>query len=651
MTRILKFSLKVVFLFLVSSILVRAQVDRGTINGTVSDSTGAVVPGVVVTATNVDTGESTTVITNTRGIYSILNQPVGRYLLKIDKPGFKQFERKGITLSVLQVAEIDVTLEVGSSTQVVNVTDNAPVLDTETSNVGSDIKTSITTDLPLNVSGGRDVENFAFSVMPGVEESGSNGAKSPYAATINGTQNFTKDVQIDGTSLTATITGDQQENGPPMEAVQELNVQTSGLSADNANTPGGVEFFTLKSGTNTFHGSAFGYGHNEILDANTWSNDNQGIRKAESRFWDYGFSAGGPIIKNRTFVFGAFERYQQNSLTPGSLSITVPTNAFLTGDFSALLNTSVVLGTDGAGNTIYSGAIFDPTTGNVFPGNVIQSGRFSAVAKKIIQEYQQSYKPATNALSDNEYSLATATPTQTTNEMSIRADHTLTNKNHLSGSFIYHKTPRLLANYAAAWAPGTSDGGPLSDSRTELVTGHSYRVSDSYTVRANMLNVASLTYNRYWNGNVQIDSGDWPSTLGFGDTGWHNFPAIPLARHGMVSQSRTLETAGPTTTSARPTSSTTRSRGCLVVTPSRLEVNSGCSRSAALQEPERFTLASIQVRPARRLRLMRPRLVSGLPVSCSGTFRRHHPMWGFHCMAAVTRALSSLKMTSESTTS
>ena len=162
MTQILKFSLRVVFLFLVSSVLVRAQVDRGTINGTVSDSTGAVVPGVVVTATNVDTGESTTVITNTRGIYSILNQPVGRYLLKIDKPGFKQFERKGITLSVLQVAEIDVTLEVGSSTQVVNVTDNAPVLDTETSNVGSDIKTSVTTDLPLNVSGGRDVEEFCF---------------------------------------------------------------------------------------------------------------------------------------------------------------------------------------------------------------------------------------------------------------------------------------------------------------------------------------------------------------------------------------------------------------------------------------------------------------------------------------------------------
>lgn len=529
--------LPLLFLFLlVVPIPLHAQVDRGTINGTVSDSTGAVIPGVLVTATNVDNGVSTTVSTNTRGIYSILNQPVGRYSLRIEKQGFKQFERRGITLSVLQVAEIDVTLEVGSNTQVVNVTDNAPVLDTETSNVGSDIKTSITTDLPLNVSGGRNVENFAFAVMPGVEESTSYGVKSPYTATINGTQNFTKDVLIDGTSLTATITGDQQENGPPMEAVQELNVQTSGLSADNASTPGGVELFTLKSGTNSFHGSAFGYGHNEILDANTWSNDNLGIRKAESRFWDYGFSAGGPIIKNRTFIFGAFERYQQNSLTPGSLSITVPTDAFLRGDFSALLNTNVVLGTDGAGNTIHSGAIFDPTTGNVFPGNVIPSARFSAVAQKIIQVYQKSYKPASNALSQNEYGLETATPTQTTNEMSIRADHAFTDKNHLSGSFIYHKTPRLLANYAAAWAPDTTDGGPLSDSRTQLVTGHSYRVSDSYAIRPNLLNVASLTYNRYWNGNDQIDSGDWPSTLGFGQTGWHNFPAITFgaSRNGVA---------------------------------------------------------------------------------------------------------------------
>ena len=162
--------------------------------------------------------------------------------------------------------------------------------------------------------------------------------------------------------------------------------------------------------------------------------------------------------------------------------------------------------------------------------------RFSAVAQKIIQVYQKSYKPASNSLSQNEYSLETATPTQTTNEMSIRADHAFTDKNHLSGSFIYHRTPRLLANYAAASAPGTTDGGPLSDSRTQLVTGHSYRVSDSYAIRPNLLNVASLTYNRYWNGNVQLDSGDWPSTLGFGQTGWHNFPAITFgaSRNGVA---------------------------------------------------------------------------------------------------------------------
>jgi hypothetical protein len=512
------------------------QVGRGTINGTIKDQSGAVIPGVQVTATNLDTGMTTSVSTNADGLYAILNQPVGRYSLRFEKQGFRQIERKGITLSTLQVAEIDVTLTVGTVSEVVNVTEDAPVIETETSNIGSDIKSSIIADLPLNVGGGRNVENFAFAVMPGVEG-------NSYAATINGTQNFTKDVKIDGTTLTATVAGDQGENGPSMEAVQEVDVQTSGLGADNASTNGGVELFTLKSGTNQFHGSAFGYGHNEILDANTWSNDNQGIRKAKSRFWDYGFSAGGPIIipklyqgRNKTFIFGAYERYQQNDFTLGSPSATVPTTNFLNGDFSALLNTGVVLGTDKAGNTIYQGAIIDPTTGNVFSGNIIPSARFSAVSKQIVALYQKDYKPASTAPSQNEAVLQGNTPSITTDEITIKADHNFSEKNHLSGSYIYNYRPRLLADLGSVWEPGSTNGGPFADSRTELVVGHAYRVSDSYTIKANLLNVASLTYNRYWNGNAQIDTGDWPSTLGFGETGVHNFPTISFgaARNGIT---------------------------------------------------------------------------------------------------------------------
>src|ERR1035437_7245294 len=123
------------------------QVGRGTINGTIKDQSGAVIPGVQVTATNLDTGMTTSVSTNADGLYAIMNQPVGRYSLRFEKQGFRQIERKGITLSTLQVAEIDVTLTVGTVSEVVNVTEDAPVIETETSNIGSDIKSSIIADL------------------------------------------------------------------------------------------------------------------------------------------------------------------------------------------------------------------------------------------------------------------------------------------------------------------------------------------------------------------------------------------------------------------------------------------------------------------------------------------------------------------------
>jgi hypothetical protein len=529
--------LPVSFLFLLLvPILLHAQVDRGTINGTVMDSTGAVLAGVEVTSTNLDNGLKGLATTNANGLYTILNLPVGRYSLKFQKSGFRQLERKGVTISVLQVAAIDAILPVGQVSETVTVTDDAPVIDTETSNIGADIKANVVADLPLNVSGGRDIENFAFAVMPGVEG-------TPYQTTIDGTQNFTKEVKIDGTSSTATIQGDQMEAGPSMEAVQEVDAQTSGLSAENSSTNGGVELFTLKSGTNQFHGSGFGYGHNEILDANTWSNDNEDIAKSKSRFWDYGFSAGGPIIlpklydgHNKTFIFGAFERYQQNDFTTGSLGPTVPTASFLGGDFSALLNTSVVEGKDGAGNTIYQGAIFDPATGNVFPGNKIPSSRFSAASQKIVALYQKYYVPETTGLSQNERALLGNTPSFTSNQITIKVDHNLAAKDHLSGSLIYDHRPRELIDPTTPWSPGSTTGGPFARTRTELVNSQAWRASESHVFTQNLLNVVSATYNHYWNGNTQFNTGDWSSTLGFGKTGEPNFPEISFgsARDGVA---------------------------------------------------------------------------------------------------------------------
>ncbi|MGD0481560.1 MAG: TonB-dependent receptor [Terracidiphilus sp.] len=528
-SRIFKHFQVCIFLLLLGALpaLLSAQVDRGTINGTVKDQSGAVIPGVTISVTNVDTGVTSTTLSNANGFYEVLNEPVGRYSLRFSKAGFRELLRKGVTLTVAQVAEINETLQVGAATEVVQVTDDAPVIETETSDVASDIKATTLTDLPLNVSGGRDVESFAFAVMPGVEG-------NPYTANINGTQNFTKEVKIDGLSLTSTIQGDQMETGPTMEAVGELNAQTSGLSADNSSTPGGVELFTIKSGTNVFHGSAFGYGHNELLDANSWYNPDKSPKPKE-RFWDWGFSGGGPVRipklydgRNKTFVFGAFEKYQQADFTSGGLGPTVPTSAFLGGDFSALITAggNSVLGTDGAGNTIYKGSIFDPTTGNVFVGNKIPSARFSKVAQQIIAIYQKDYVPANTSLTGNELTVASNSPSQNTYEYTMRVDHNISAKNHIFGDYIYHYTPRLLVDGASPWQPGSTDGGPLANNRIQLVRAFSYHVSDSHTVTASLLNVASVAYQRYWNGSVPQTSTDYPPQFGFGETGASNFPVV-----------------------------------------------------------------------------------------------------------------------------
>jgi len=326
------------------------------------------------------------------------------------------------------------------------------------------------------------------------------------------------------------------------------------LSAENGITSGGVIALNLKSGTNKFHGSAFGYGHNELLDANTWTNDNEGLPKAKARAWDYGGSVGGPIIKNKTFFFGTFERYTQNDFTLGGFNSFVPTQGFLSGDFSALLGpnlcTDPVNGNVGncgqpdggsgtfsgainvknnAGQTVplQAGMIFDPTTGSQFTGNAIPSGRISAVAQKIIPSFQKYYAPESTSLFANNRLPSNNSPAQTPNQAVIKLDHNLTSNDRLSGSWIYNHRPRTLVDSGGIWASGSTDGGPLSAARVQMVRAYEYRAGESHIFKPNVLNVFNATYNWYWNGSVPASSGtDWASQLGFGSTGANNFPQI-----------------------------------------------------------------------------------------------------------------------------
>jgi hypothetical protein len=525
--------------------MVRAQANRATITGTVTDSSEGVIAGVEVTARNVGTNVETKGVTNADGIYVLPNLPPGTYALTFQRDGFKKIEQPSVTLESTQVAGISVAMQVGEATEKVVVTTDAPVLDRESAAIGTNMKGDVATDLPLSIyGGGRFAENFAVALTPGYSP-----YSSPYGAVVNGSQWFTKDYTIDGTSGTSSIRGDSMETGPSMEAIQELQAQTSGIDSASAITNGGVMSFTLKSGTNKFHGSTFGYGHNEFLDANSWTNDLTGAAKTKARAWDYGASIGGPILKDKLFFFAAFERYTQADFTLGgfSSSTTVPTTKMLTGDFGELLGANLCTDSGGsrgacggtfsnpinvqndAGQTVplQAGMIFDPQTGNQFTGNKIPSSSFSTVAQKIIPIYQKFYAPEQPGLNGNNRFPVSNSPSQTPNQAVVKLDYTLTSKDKLSGSWILDNRPRTLLDSGGIWANGTTDGGPLANSRIQVVKGDQFRVSESHTLTPTMLNVFNETFNWYWNGSEPASSGtNWNSALGFGSTGADNFPTI-----------------------------------------------------------------------------------------------------------------------------
>jgi hypothetical protein len=539
---------------LVFAVAAWSQANRATITGTVTDSSGAVMAGVEVTTKNLGTNDLLAVLSNSNGIYSILNLAPGTYSLEFKKDGFKPVAYPSITLESTQVAEINAALQLGGVNEVVTVTTDAPVLDRESVAIGTNMKGEVVTDLPLSIyGGGRFAENFAVAITPGYSP-----YSSPYGAVVNGGQWFTKDYTVDGTSATSSIRGDSLESGPSLEAVQEVQAQTSGIDSASAITSGGVISFTLKSGTNRFHGSAFGYGHNEFLDANTWQNNFDSTPRSKARAWDYGGSLGGPILRDKLFFFATFERYTQNDFTLSSQPTGfVPTSAMLNGDFSAFLGSNLCTdsggstgdcGTSNGNNGTFSnpvtvknkagqtvplqrGMIFDPATctGKTckqFTGNIIDTP-ISSIAQKINSIFQKSYAPESTSLTANNRTPQSNSPSQTPIQSVLKLDYNLTPKDRVSGSWVYNNRPRTLVDSGGIWEQGSTDGGPLSAARIQRVNSYQYRLSESHSFGTNVVNVFNSTYNWYGQTDTPASSGtNWNSQLGFGSTGADNFPSV-----------------------------------------------------------------------------------------------------------------------------
>jgi len=531
-----------------------AQTNRASITGTVTDSTGAVVTDVEVTATNTGTNVPTKTISNHVGNYTLPNLEPGPYSVEFKRDGFETVVHPTVNLNSTEVARLDAVLKVGAASATVTVVSDAPILDMDTASMGTNMKGDVVTDLPLSIyGGGRFVEDFAVAITPGYSP-----ISSPYGAVVNGGQWFTKDYTVDGTSGTTSVRGDTMDGGPSMEAVEELQATTSGLDAQSSITGGGVMAFNLKSGTNALHGSGFLYGHNEFMDANTWTNDNLGLEKPKERAWDYGFSLGGPVHKNKTFFFGTFERFESLDFRLNGGGATVPTAAFLQGDFSSLLGPALcnnggnvgpcsqvggtaIMVTDDSGQSIQAqeNMIYDPKTGDAFTGNMIPSGSISPIAQKV-NAFYANYAPQLGGVDNNARTLLANTPSQTPNEAVVKLDHVLRDQDHLSGSWIYNHKPRTLDDGGGLWQQGTTNGGPLSNARVQMYRQQQFRLGETHTFTPNMLNVANFTYGFDYNASVPADPGSWNQQIGFSDTGASNFPEISFSDNGNTGHSETF---------------------------------------------------------------------------------------------------------------
>jgi len=336
--------------------------NTGEIRGTVQDSTGAVLQGVTVTITNVDTGVSLVSITTSAGVYDAPSVPTGSYTITFAKAGFKDFVRKGLTLQI-QTIGVDATLQVGNASDHIEVTAETPLVETESSDQHVNLGAGAIHAAPIV---GTDWRAEMTQLIPGVNAGGGTGEAAGQQIGINGTQSYNVNFLDDGSAATAPRDYNSSNFYMPLDAISEVSVNSGNAPAQYGNGLASVNVIK-KGGTNEFHGSAYETIQNTAFNARGFNNQT-GTKSVEH--WNtYGFSIGGPVIKNKLFFFF---NYQRNpSSTPSGGQYSFPTAAMQAGDF---------YGVPGA-----TGSAFDPTTGQLLATP-------DPVALKM-----QTYFPAANA--------------------------------------------------------------------------------------------------------------------------------------------------------------------------------------------------------------------------------------------------------------
>src|SRR5438552_917816 len=327
-----------VLVYMIGPASAGAQVTTADVVGKVTDATGAVVPGAKVTVTNLGTNIARTVTANESGDYVVNLLPIGRYSVRVEVAGFKTFTVGELTLAAGDRARVDAKLEVGQTSETVEITAELPALQTDSSSLGTAITGRLVQDLPLN---GRNYVQLA-QLVPGVSPGPPNGLatgtrpddrrlNSSYS--VNGQDPVANNNLIDGMDNNERFIGTIGVR-PSIDAIQEFRVLTNLYSAEISRTSGGVINILTKSGSNDFHGSLFEFLRNDRLDANGNYNLTGGTQLPKQKFRQnqFGGSLGGPIVKNKTFFFGDYEALKIRQGIP--ITAVVPTAKQRVGDFS-----------------------------------------------------------------------------------------------------------------------------------------------------------------------------------------------------------------------------------------------------------------------------------------------------------------------------
>lgn len=362
-----------------------AQEFRATLSGQITDSTGAAVPGATVTVTNTQTGQATAAISGGAGNYHVGFLLPGHYQVEVEKKSFKTAVRKGIELQVAQQATVDIQLSAGNVSQSVVVTAGAQQLETQTADHGLTIGPQRVLTLPTQ---GRNPLAAAWSA-PGVTSTVHVQRLRPFDTqgstnmSINGGQPGFNLVLVDGMSTLSGNNNSQRTVSyvPTLEATSQLRVQSTVYDAQFGQTLGGVVNITTQGGTNKFHGAAWEYFQNTVLDANTFNANFKGTPRTSSHINTFGFDVGGPIIKNKLFFFYTFEDLRQ--VIPDPFVTSVPTPAQKSGDFSQTFYKAGQL------QTIYNPFTTEKLQNGQlvrqpFPGNVIPNSMLDPAAVKVL---------------------------------------------------------------------------------------------------------------------------------------------------------------------------------------------------------------------------------------------------------------------------